>query len=731
MMTDKNHLKSALQKHFGFDRFKGDQEKIITQVLEGKNCFVSMPTGGGKSLCYQLPALMKKGTAIIISPLIALMKNQVDVLRTTTNSDKIACVFNSSLSKKESNRVKELLLNQEIKVLYVSPESLLKEENIALMKRAEISFMAVDEAHCISEWGHDFRPDYRNLNKVVDVLGGIPIIALTATATPKVRDDIIKNLQLEDVKIFTSSFNRPNLYYEVRVKTNDVYHDIVRIVNEYKGKSGIIYCLSRKSVNELTEHLLLNGIKALAYHAGMDAKTRAKNQDDFLKQTMDIVVATVAFGMGIDKPDVRFVIHHSMPKSLEGYYQETGRAGRDGGEGRCIAFYSKKDMDKIAQFGSEKTASENEVTLQLLQEVIAYSETSMSRRKLLLHYFGESFDEENGSGAKMEDNMQNPTPKKVVTAELCTLLQLVSAFNNGTYKSPEIIKILRGDTNAILNAHKAYESEYFGSGKDQKVIFWQSLIQQAKVYGYLQKNYGTLSVSIAAEQFLKNPKKFEISENRTLDSNYVPPVLKRMGKSDGRLLTILKNVRKKISEQHNIPPYAVMGEPSLEEMCIQYPITIDEIKSIVGISEVKAVKIGEKFIKPIKAYVETFDITRSNDLITKKHANKGSLRPFIIQKIDRKIDFDQIAQSKGIEVNEVISEVEKITSHSYLDIDYYINRCIEKDIQDELWNYYQYESKTGTFEEARTTFSEEEYSEEELRLMRIKFLNQSIKNISI
>ena len=721
-------LKKELKSLFGFPNFKGDQEKIIQTVLNRKSAMVIMPTGAGKSLCFQLPALLSEGTALVVSPLIALMKNQVDVIRGISSDNRIAHVLNSSLNNTQIQNVKNDISNEITKLLYVAPESLAKENYIDFLSKSKISFLAIDEAHCISEWGHDFRPEYRNLYDIVNkIQKGIPIIALTATATPKVKDDIIKNLGMEDAIIFKSSFNRPNLFYEIRNKTNDINKDIILFVNKRIGKSGIIYCLSRKSVNELSEFLQVNGINALPYHAGLESKTRVKNQDMFLMEECDIIVATIAFGMGIDKPDVRFVIHYDIPKSLESYYQETGRAGRDGGEGHCLAFYTYKDIEKLEKFMSGKPLAEQEQSYSLLDEMAAYSETSMSRRKFLLNYFGEKYDENNGEGAKMDDNMKNPKAKIKVNDQVKIVIELILKTKE-QYKIKELVGCLVGKETNLLRSHNISKSDFFGIGKDYDEVFWNSLIRHMLVKEMIDKvveSYGIIKLFKSSHEYLIKPTDFYITKNHSyVDTDHLSKYTVSIKKSvfDKVLFSILIAERKKMAKSKGIPPYAIFQESSIEEMAIKYPISIDELKNINGVGDGKAIKFGNSFVLLINQYVKEHDITRPDDLIVKTTGTNSALKLFIIQSIDRKIQPLDIADSKGIELLELIKELETIVfAGTKLNIDYMINEIFDEDQQEELYDYF-IDSESDDINLAIDEF-DGDYEESDLKLYRIKFIN--------
>ena len=725
-MSLKIDLKKELKSLFGFSNFKGEQEQIISSLMNGNNNMVIMPTGAGKSLCFQLPALLSKGTALVVSPLIALMKNQVDVVRGISSIDGIAHVLNSSLNNSEINVVKNDVLLGTTKLLYVAPESLAKEDNIDFLNKINISFLAVDEAHCISEWGHDFRPEYRNLKTILNKINTqIPVIALTATATAKVQDDIIKNLDIKDAKIFKSSFNRPNLFYEVRQKTENLNKDIISFIKQRNGKSGIIYCLSRKNVNELSQFLQVNSIDALPYHAGLDSKVRAKNQDMFLMEECDIIVATIAFGMGIDKPDVRFVIHHDIPKSLESYYQETGRAGRDGGEGHCLAFYTHKDIEKLEKFMSGKPIAEQEQSYSLLDEISAYAETSMSRRKFLLNYFGEDFNEINGEGALMDDNMKNPKPKFKVNNEVLLVLDLIKSTKE-QYKTKDLVAYLTGKENNLLRSHNVTENKLFGSGKNNDSVFWNSLLRHLIVNNLLNKNietYGVLKLNDLSKQYLDKPYDFFISKNHEF-SVQTDSIQNKKPKSinDKELFKILISERKSIAKIKSIPPYVVFQESSIEEMSFKYPITIDELKNINGVGDGKARKFGSSFLKIISEYVDENEIIRPEDLVIKTTGTNSSLKLFIIQSIDRKLLPIDIANAKGLNLDELIKELETIVfSGTRLNINYMVNDIFDEDQQDELYDFF-IESDSDDINIAVEEF-DNDYEESDLRLFRLKFIN--------
>lgn len=713
-----------LKKYFGFDTFKGNQENIIKNVLEGKDTFVLMPTGGGKSLCYQLPAVMTAGTAIVISPLIALMKNQVDAMRNFSTDDDVAHFLNSSLTKTETARVKKDVLSGKAKLLYVAPESLTKEDNIEFLKNIEISFYAVDEAHCISEWGHDFRPEYRRIRPIIDTIGRSPIIALTATATPKVQHDIQKNLGILDAEVFKSSFNRPNLYYEVKSK-QDVTKEIIKYIKNNPGKSGIIYCLSRKKVEEMAETLKVNGIKALPYHAGMDSATRTANQDKFLMEEADIIVATIAFGMGIDKPDVRFVIHYDIPKSLEGYYQETGRAGRDGGEGNCIAYYSYNDILKLEKFMQGKPIAEQEIGKQLLLETVSYAESSVCRRKLLLHYFGEEYPKENCEAC---DNCLHPKSQFEGSEAVVNALETILAVKE-KFKADHVANILAGKVTSAIKSYKHHKLEYFGIGEDKDEKFWNMVIRQALIAKLLVKdieNYGLLKLTQKGLDFLEKPTSFMLAEDHdyadTADEENAFGA--RTAAVDEELFSILKDLRKKISKLKDVPPFVIFQDPSLEDMAIQYPVTLDELQNISGVGAGKAQRYGKEFIEIIKKYVEEKEIIRPLDMVVKSVVNKSGIKVYIIQSIDMKRPLEDIAEAKGLEMNELISEIEAIVnSGTRINLDYYINMVMDEERQHDIFSYFREEAESDSLEEAIAELGNE-FEEEEIRLMRIKFLSE-------
>lgn len=724
-MADRHSfLVEQLKRNFGFDTFKGNQEAIIENLLAGNDTFVLMPTGGGKSLCYQFPSLLTEGTAIVVSPLIALMKNQVDAMRNFSEQDGVAHFINSSLNKSAIDQVKSDILSGKTKLLYVAPESLTKEENVEFLRSVKISFYAIDEAHCISEWGHDFRPEYRKIRPIVNEIGQAPLIALTATATPKVQHDIQKNLGMMDAKVFKSSFNRPNLFYEVKAKTADVDKDIIKYIKNNPGKSGIIYCLSRKKVEELAEILQANGIKAKAYHAGMDSATRTQTQDDFLMERIDVIVATIAFGMGIDKPDVRFVIHYDMPKSLEGYYQETGRAGRDGGEGQCITFYSNKDLQKLEKFMQGKPVAEQEIGRQLLQETAAYAESSVCRRKSLLHYFGEEYKEDNCGNC---DNCLNPKKKVEAQDLLCTIIEAVVAVKEN-FKADYIVDVVKGKETDEVLAHHHDDLDVFGSGEADDERIWGAVIRQALIAGYLSKdveNYGLIKVTDAGKKFLKNPTGFKITEDNDFEEEAEEANI-RGGASlalDPALFNMLKDLRKKLSKQLSVPPYVIFQDPSLEAMATTYPVTVDELQNIPGVGAGKAKRYGEEFCKLIKRHCEENEIERPEDLRVRTVANKSKLKVSIIQAIDRKVALDDIAVSKGIEFSELLDEIEAIVySGTKLNIDYFLREIMDEDHMLDIYDYFK-ESVTDDIGDALDELGDD-YTEEEIRLVRIKFISE-------
>lgn len=720
-----NELLEKLHQYFGFDRFKGQQEDAVKNVLDGNNTFVLMPTGGGKSLIYQLPALLMEGTAIVISPLIALMKNQVDSMRGMHTEDNVAHFLNSSLSKTAIQEVKADVLDGKTKLLYVAPESLTKEENIEFLKKVKISFYAIDEAHCISEWGHDFRPEYRRIKPIVEEIGKSPIIALTATATAKVQHDIQKNLGILDAKVFKASFNRENLYYEVRPKVKPE-NQIIKFIKQNEGKSGIIYCLSRKKVEEIAETLRVNGIKVLPYHAGMDAATRSANQDKFLMEEVDVMVATIAFGMGIDKPDVRFVIHYDIPKSLEGYYQETGRAGRDGGEGKCITFYSYKDIQKLEKFMHGKPVAEQEIGKQLLLDTVSYAETAICRRIILLHYFGEIYQSDNCGNC---DNCLNPKEQIEAGDEVALALEAIVEVNE-QYKADHIANILIGNKTAAIKSFNHYTLNVFGEGKDHDERFWNAVFRQSMVAGLISKdieNYGLLKMTPKGHEFLKNPTGFMLVRNHQYeeeDADDETAGAPSGGSSgDPQLFAMLKDLTKKIAKKHNLPPYVIFQESSLADMSIQYPMTLDELQNILGVGQGKARRYGKEVVELIAKYVEENEIERPDDLVVRSVADKSKLKIFIIQSIDRKLSFEDIADSKGVSVHDIISEVEAIVNAgTRLNIDYYINDVLDEDHQEEIFEYFR-ESEVDSIEEAVKELGEDEYTEDDIRLMRIKFIS--------
>lgn len=730
MLTETVELKDALKQYFGFNAFKGEQEEIIKSVLAGRDTFVIMPTGGGKSLCYQLPAILSEGTAIIISPLIALMKNQVDAIRGFSQEDSVAHFLNSSLNKSETIRVKEDITSGKTKLLYVAPESLTKEDNLIFFRGIKVSFVAVDEAHCISEWGHDFRPEYRRIKQMIQTINDdIPVMALTATATPKVQGDIQKNLGMQDAVVYKASFNRPNLFYEVRPKV-EPEKQMIKFIKEREGKSGIIYCLSRKKVEKIAETLVVNGIKALPYHAGFDANTRSRNQDMFLMEEVDVIVATIAFGMGIDKPDVRFVIHYDIPKSLEGYYQETGRAGRDGGEGYCLAFYAYKDIEKLEKFMHGKPVAEQEIGRQLLEEVVAYAETNMSRRKFLLHYFGEEFDEINGEGAKMDDNAVNPKPQiegqdQIIEALNC-ILELKEQF-----KAKYIVDILVGKATSEIKSFKHNLISSFGIGKDKDANFWMSIVRQAIVAKLLEKeieSYGVLKLTEKGKSFIENPYSFMVSLDRDYekinDDSIITSSSSGGNAADEVLYNMLKSLTKDIARKRNVPPFAIFQEPSLQDMANRYPVNMEELQNIVGVGQGKALKFGKPFVELIAKYVEDNNIDRPQDIVVKSVANKSGKKVYIIQSVDKKISLEDIASNKGMEMEELIREMESIVfSGTKLNINYYIEDVIDEDKKEEVFEYFM-EANSDSVEDALTELGEEDYEEDEIRLLRIQFMSE-------
>ena len=727
-MAKKKHkpLTENLKKYFGFSKFKGNQEAIIQNVLDGNNSFVLMPTGGGKSLCYQLPALMLEGTAIIISPLIALMKNQVDTMRNFMSEDGVAHFMNSSLNKAQITKVKEDILSGKTKMLYVAPESLTKDENVQFLKQLKISFYAIDEAHCISEWGHDFRPEYRRIRPIINEIGEAPIMALTATATPKVQHDIQKNLGMLDAPVFKASFNRPNLYYEVRPKVN-TEKEIIKYIKNNANKSGIIYCLSRKKVEELAEQLAVNDIKALPYHAGMDAVTRSSNQDKFLMEEADVIVATIAFGMGIDKPDVRYVIHYDIPKSLEGYYQETGRAGRDGGEGNCITFYSYKDIQRLEKFMQGKPVAEQEIGKQLLLETVAYAESALCRRKLLLHYFGELYTPEN---CETCDNCRHPKTQFEGDQYLLSLLTAILELQE-KFKGEHVANFLAGNADSAIKSYKHHKMELFGSGDEKDVRFWNMVVRQALVSGLIQKeieNYGLLKLTPKGHDFLEEPYSILLTQDHEYGEDDDDGDVNFSGKSstvDEELFEILKDLRKKISKHKNLPPFVIFQDTSLEDMCIQYPITMNEMQNISGVGAGKAQRYGKEFIEIIKAYVEEKEIIRPQDMVVKSVINKSGLKVYIIQAIDRKIALEDICEAKNLEIDELLTEIEAIVnSGTKLNLDYYINQVLDEERRDEIFQYFKEEAETECIGEALKKLGEDDFSEEDIRLMRVKFISE-------
>ncbi|MDN5290141.1 MAG: ATP-dependent helicase RecQ [Anaerophaga sp.] len=723
-MTKQIDLNGYLKKHFGFDTFKGNQEDIIKNVLDGNDTFVLMPTGGGKSLCYQLPALILDGTAIVISPLIALMKNQVDAMRNFSEDDGIAHFLNSSLTKSAIQQVKEDVISGKTRLLYVAPESLTKDENIQFLKQVKISFYAVDEAHCISEWGHDFRPEYRRIRPIINEIGEAPLIALTATATPKVQHDIQKNLGMLDANVFKSSFNRPNLFYEIRPKVNAT-RDIIKVLKENPGKSVIIYCLSRKKVEELAETLVVNGIKALPYHAGMDAATRSGNQDKFLMEDIDVIVATIAFGMGIDKPDVRMVIHYDIPKSLEGYYQETGRAGRDGGEGRCIAFYSYKDIQKLEKFMQGKPLAEQEIGKQLLLETVAYAESSLCRRKTLLHYFGETYTEENCGSC---DNCINPKEQFEGKDFIVKLLKVVNQLKE-RFKTEHVVNVLTGKITSMVKSYHHHELDIFGCGSEEDEKFWHAVTRQSLVAGLLSKdieNYGLLKVTEKGHEYIKKP--YSISLTRDHDYDELEQESRSAGGTaalDTGLFSMLKDLRKQISKKKNLPPFVIFQDPSLEAMATYYPVTLEELQNMPGVGAGKAKRYGKEFVELIQRHVEENEIERPMDMVVKTVANKSKLKVSIIQSIDRQVSLDDIADSKGIDLLELLNEIESIVySGTRVNIDYYINQVMDEEHRDDIFYYFKEDAETDDITTALEELGEDEYSEEDVRMVRIKFISE-------
>jgi ATP-dependent DNA helicase RecQ len=723
-MGNSQYLAEQLKQHFGFDRFKGDQEKVIQSIMNGNDTFVLMPTGGGKSLCYQLPALLVEGTAIVISPLIALMKNQVDAIRNFGTDDGVAHFLNSSLSKAAIQKVREDILEGKTKLLYVAPESLTKQDNIDFFKKINISFYAVDEAHCISEWGHDFRPEYRRIRPISAEIGKAPVMALTATATAKVQHDIQKNLGMLEAKVFKSSFNRPNLYYEIRPKVKPTT-EIIKFISNNTGKSGIIYCLSRKKVEALAENLQVNGIKALPYHAGMDAATRSKHQDMFLMEDVDVIVATIAFGMGIDKPDVRFVIHYDIPKSLEGYYQETGRAGRDGGEGKCITFYSYKDIQKLEKFMQGKPVAEQEIGTQLLLDTVSYAESSVCRRKILLYYFGEKYELENCNAC---DNCLHPKEKIEAKYEVVTALNAILKVNQ-KYKMEHITNILIGNKNAAIKSFKHDQLDVFGKGKEHDARFWHAIYRQAMIAGLINKdieNYGLLRMTEAGFKYIENPTSFMMVKNHDYEADLEEASNAPSGGSgDPQLFKMLKDLRKKMAQRKGLPPFVVFQDPSLSDMSIQYPVTIQELQNIQGVGQGKAMRYGKEFIDLIKQYVEENEIERPQDMVVKSVAKKSKNKVMIIQNIDRKVSLDIIAESLGLGFEDMLSELDAIVnSGTKIDIDYHIDEVMDPDTQDDIFDYFKEESEDGSVEEAIAELGEEDYSIEDIRMVRIKFISE-------
>ncbi len=719
-----NLLHDKLKEYFGFSSFKGNQEAVIRNVLAGRDTFVLMPTGGGKSLCYQLPAMLMEGVAIVISPLIALMKNQVDAMRTFSTESGVAHFLNSSLNKTAVNQVRQDVLDGKTKLLYFAPESLTKEDNVAFLRKIKISFYAIDEAHCISEWGHDFRPEYRRIRPIINEIGQAPLIALTATATPKVQMDIQKNLGMSDAAVFKSSFNRANLYYEIRPK-HDVDRDIIRFIKQNEGKSGIIYCLSRKKVEELAELLVANGIKALAYHAGMDAATRAANQDDFLMERVDVIVATIAFGMGIDKPDVRYVIHYDIPKSLEGYYQETGRAGRDGGEGYCLTFYSYKDIQKLEKFMQGKPVAEQEIGKLLLQETVSYAESSICRRKTLLHYFGEDYSEENCGNC---DNCRNPKPRVDAKDALRMVLQALEELGD-KFKADYLVHVLTGKNTALIKSYGHNKSKWFGAGEDHDADFWGAVIRQGLIMGLIDKNienYGLISVNRRGLDFIARPLPVTITPDHDYDAEEkeaeaaVP--MGRGGVADEELFSMLKDLRRKVAKKHGLPPFVIFQDPSLEDMSVQYPVTLEEMQNISGVGVGKARKFGEEFVKLIKAYVEEKEIIRPQDMVVKSVGNKSGNKIFIIQSIDRKMDFEDIARARDLDFDELLTEIEAIVnSGTRLDISYYIDQFMDEDKAEDIYLYFKEDAESDSLDAAIEELGGD-YTEEEIRLVRIRFI---------
>ena len=719
-------LRDCLKRYFGFDSFKGNQEAVIRNVLDGKDTFVLMPTGGGKSLCYQLPALMMDGVAIVISPLIALMKNQVDAMRTFSMEDGVAHFLNSSLNKAAVAKVKGDVLEGKTKLLYFAPESLTKEDNVNFLRKIRISFYAIDEAHCISEWGHDFRPEYRRIRPIINEIGPAPLIALTATATPKVQMDIQKNLGMLDSAVFKSSFNRPNLFYEVRSKTNAT-KEIIRYIKSNESKSGIIYCLSRKKVEELSELLAANNIKVAPYHAGMDAATRAANQDKFLHEQVDVIVATIAFGMGIDKPDVRYVIHYDIPKSLEGYYQETGRAGRDGAGGHCITFYSYKDIQKLEKFMQGKPLAEQEIGRLLLQETVSYAESSVCRRKTLLHYFGEEFAEENCGCC---DNCLHPKPRFEGMEPMKLMLQVLQSIGD-KFKADYLINMLVGRNNALIKSYNHHKSEWFGVGSDRNDRFWGAVVRQALILGLVDKNienYGLLSINAAGEEFVRHPHSVMIAADHEYedgdDDDTVSPPAGKGGVADEELYAMLKDLRKQVARQMELPPFVIFQDPSLEDMSIQYPVTLDEMQNITGVGAGKARKFGKPFVELIKKYCDEKDIVRPQDMVVKSVVNKSGSKVFIIQSIDWQMDFEDIARARDMDFDELLTEIEAIVhSGTRLNVGYYVDQAVDEDKAEEIYLYFKEDAETDSLDEAIKELGGD-FTEEEIRLVRIKFMSE-------
>ncbi len=722
----KRKLTQDLKEYFGFDSFKGNQEAIINSLMDGDDVFVLMPTGGGKSLCYQLPSLLMEGTAIVISPLIALMKNQVDAMESYSKEEGVAHFINSSLPKATIDQVRQDLLSGKTKLLYVAPESLTKEDNIEFLKKIKVSFYAIDEAHCISQWGHDFRKEYRNIRTVINKIGNAPVIALTATATPKVQHDILKNLEIKNAKVFKSSFNRPNLYYEIRQKTKDIDKEIIKFIRSQEGKSGVIYCLSRKKVDELAEVLNLNGIKALPYHAGMDSALRSENQDKFLMEEVDVIVATIAFGMGIDKPNVRYVIHYDMPKSLEGYYQETGRAGRDGGEGKCIAFYSYEDLEKLEKFTdkSDKGSSEKEIEKHIIFETAAYAESSVCRRKLLLHYFGETYTEDNCENC---DNCLSPKKQMEAKELLVIVLESIIALKE-KFKADYVVNFIRGKETQEMSDNGHVDLENFGVGDDEKEKTWHAVIRQAMIAGYIEKEietYGVLKVTAAGRAYLKSPSSFMIKEDKEFEEEIEEvPVKCSTGAADEVLYNMLEDLRKKMSKKLGLPPYIIFQDPSLEAMATTYPITLEELQNIPGVGPGKAKKYGEEFVKLIKTHVDENEIERPEDLRVRSIARNSQVKVSIIQAIDRRVALEDIAESKGMEPEELLDQIEAIVnSGTKINIDYYLHEIMDDDRIEEIEEYFK-EAETDDINVALKELGEDEFREDEIRLVRIKFISE-------